>query len=354
MKRARFKTKLSKRQKKKSILGILSVIVLSYVFVMLFAFAIGIFDDFTDPETYLLGFVMSFATLSMTLFPVLIIAFALGFQKGSAKRVKDDSSFIPRHNFDYYRDTLQGMDPSLVSILIDLDMYGKKDIAATLLRLKNNKMIDFDEKGGIAILNRDVQGLNNGERELFYLVDAGKIDDKRMLAQWKQNRFADAARSGYITGTAVDKNETVISVVTFVISLFIGLALWAVFLNMDKFMIRDFGGFLLMTAQLLVIDAFMFVPCYLLARRAAYLKRSDVLWERTSLGNQVAEQIAGLGRFIHDFSLMSEVDKEAVIVWDDYLVYALVLEENDRIVEDISKHYQFNLHRFDEWGLLRA
>lgn len=32
---------------------------------------------------------------------------------------------------------------------------------------------------------------------------------------------------------------------------------------------------------------------------------------------------------------MSEAEKEQLIFWDDFLIYAVVLEENERIIEDV-------------------
>ena len=41
--------------------------------------------------------------------------------------------------------------------------------------------------------------------------------------------------------------------------------------------------------------------------------------------------------FIHDYSNLSEVEKDALVLWDDYLIYAVVLEENKKIVEEIMR-----------------
>lgn len=63
---------------------------------------------------------------------------------------------------------------------------------------------------------------------------------------------------------------------------------------------------------------------------------------RTEKGNELAEKIAGLQRFIHDFSALSEREKEEVLLWNDFLVYAVVLEENDLIPNDvISRFYKY-------------
>ena len=96
---------------------------------------------------------------------------------------------------------------------------------------------------------------------------------------------------------------------------------------------------------------FIFVPFYLCTKEACYRKREDVLWERTELGNEMAEKIAGLLRFIQEFSLLSEANKEQVVMRDDYLVYAIVLEENEQIVEKISKKNKINLRAFDKLNI---
>lgn len=59
--------------------------------------------------------------------------------------------------------------------------------------------------------------------------------------------------------------------------------------------------------------------------------------KRTDYGNQMAECIYGMKNFIHDYSNLSMADKRQVVLWEDYLVYAVVLEENEEIVNEISK-----------------
>ena len=33
--------------------------------------------------------------------------------------------------------------------------------------------------------------------------------------------------------------------------------------------------------------------------------------------------------FIHDYSNLSEAEKDSLVLWDDYLIYAVVLEEKE-------------------------
>ena len=40
-------------------------------------------------------------------------------------------------------------------------------------------------------------------------------------------------------------------------------------------------------------------------------------------------------RFLHDFSMLDEADKEAIGLWDEFLIYAVVLGENEKVVNEI-------------------
>ena len=321
----------------------------------MFEFGIGIFYNWADPEIYVLALALSFLVLSLTLAPVLLAAIVLGLQKGKARRVRDDSTFVPVQNIDYYRDSLYELNPSLVTLLIDLDIYGKKDIIATLLRMQNKKVLSFIDNGEMILTGKNTQQLDRDEAELLAIIEAGRLNDKKSLLRWRQNRFLEAEKLGYIQRKAVMKEEidgksVVLGIVSFVSALF----LWGAFLSLSLFEVRTVLELVRAFAALLAVDVLLFLPFYFLCRRAGYRKRGDVLWERTPLGNETAEKIAGLDRFIHEFSRLSEATKEQVVLWDDYLVYAIVLEENEKIVKDISRLYDIDLRSFTKVRLRRA
>ena len=59
-------------------------------------------------------------------------------------------------------------------------------------------------------------------------------------------------------------------------------------------------------------------------------------------GKILMEQVFGIKNFIHDFSLLSEKEKEEVMLWNEFLIYAIVLEENSIIINEISKKFEMN------------
>lgn len=66
-------------------------------------------------------------------------------------------------------------------------------------------------------------------------------------------------------------------------------------------------------------------------------------FQRTDYGNQMAECIYGMKNFIHDYSNLNEADRRQVVLWEDYLVYAVVLEENQEIVSEIANTRRIEL-----------
>ena len=70
-------------------------------------------------------------------------------------------------------------------------------------------------------------------------------------------------------------------------------------------------------------------------------------YERTEKGNEIVEKIAGLKKFIKEFSLLSQREKEEVVLWEDFLTYAVLLEENEKIVKDIFSYKNLNISILD-------
>jgi uncharacterized membrane protein len=277
------------------------------------------------------------------------VAVVLGFQKGKAKRLRDDSTFVQVQDMEYYRDSLSELSPAIVSLLVDLDIYGENDIVATLLRMQNKKLISLKENGRIVIADEFEKLPDNSERELLSVIKRGKISNKKWFFFWRMNRFQEAERLGYIKRSNTDMKKFKPSHVLFgVASVCIGLVLWCVLMSSD-FRISSDSDVIIAHFLLLLINLFIVSPFYFLTRRAGYIMRGDVLWERTPLGNEMAEKIAGLARFIHEFSLLSEASKEHVALWDDYLVFAIILEENDRIVKDIGRYFHANFRGFKKF-----
>jgi len=89
-------------------------------------------------------------------------------------------------------------------------------------------------------------------------------------------------------------------------------------------------------------------PIYRMVRRKIYKTiEGNNRYERTKESKILVEQIAGIKNYIHDFSLLSEKDKENVVLWNDFLIYAVLLEENEKIIDDICQYKNIDLNKFN-------
>ena len=102
-----------------------------------------------------------------------------------------------------------------------------------------------------------------------------------------------------------------------------------------------------LTAFIVLTFLFMFLlPVVAVVRTVMALSSSMVWLKRTEEGEILTAQISGLKNFIRDFSNLAEAEKEQLVLWDDFLIYAVVLEENEGIIEDIFRMKNLNYRDF--------
>ena len=61
---------------------------------------------------------------------------------------------------------------------------------------------------------------------------------------------------------------------------------------------------------------------------------------RTEKGKELNREIEGLKVFLKDYTLLDEKDKEAVVVWEEYLAYSVLFNQNKKIVEQYKKYIE--------------
>ena len=66
--------------------------------------------------------------------PFFLVSFF--YVRSAKKRVIRNSTFIAIEDFEYYRDKLNGLSPGEISLIADLKIEARKDIAASILKYK--------------------------------------------------------------------------------------------------------------------------------------------------------------------------------------------------------------------------
>ena len=314
----------------------------------------------------------------------LIIAIYLAYRMPRVKTIKANSKYEVIDNIEYFRDRFKDITPSEISLLTDLEIEEKKDYAASLLDLYNRKLISFDKKK-LVINKYNEDNLKESDKLLLSLLKNNNVNAFSMKT-WKDLCTHEAIEDNLIK--EVEKKPfsfvTRISIVAkWFLVLILASIIGGIYVVTPKFQntLNDINTFSKLTDEksdeeiieliktdeeyrdlfyrtyrdsmpLAIIGTFVIVsvlallsmPIYLNVRKITYkLVDKNDKYERTGEGKILVEQIAGMKNFIHDFSKLSDKEKESVILWNDFLVYAVLLEENQKIIKDIFSYKKVDI-----------
>ncbi|MDR0325808.1 MAG: DUF2207 domain-containing protein [Oscillospiraceae bacterium] len=353
-----------------AVVGLLVGIIITYATFSDYNFAPELRETREYRTLMALIIIMCMECVILFAFPAKAVVIAV--LSGRKKAYSELAAYTSVHGIEYYRDFLKGISPADISILMDLQVEDDKDISATLLRLYDKKAVDF-ERGRIIRSDAGNATLTRGEQELLDMLRQGNgsltAADK---AIWKRNRIEDAVNAGLVEkDPKLEKRMPGKHYVSccltgclsgFALPVVAGI-LGLLFFRLDfdkikRFMTVEWGDLSrewYSNVEYLpdLIEAFQFAALFGLAlmlcftfpylwaiRNISYYRirmRNKLI--RTAKGNELTEKVAGLKRFINEFSSLSQKRKEEVVLWNDFLVYAVVLEENNRIIRDISGMY---------------
>ena len=266
-----------------------------------------------------------------------------------------NKKYTSRQKVIYYRDKLNGISPTTISLMQNIKIEEEKDLIATLLKLQlmGNIVISGNE---IIITSDDTSKLLPSEEILFNELKTGKLR-RSYIEDWKKQAVVEAKAQGYLKEKKSSKTlvrKKIILVILCILSLIYFMAKADSVINtldgvlkldiskdMSLFDIpthKDSEIFIDALAQV----ALMFVsmigifgcPVLYFIFHVMYKFQKDEL-KRTYKGEALTDEILGMKRFLHDFSMLDEANKELIGLWDEFLIYAVVLGENEKIVEDI-------------------
>ena len=67
---------------------------------------------------------------------------------------------------------------------------------------------------------------------------------------------------------------------------------------------------------------------------AAKTENELMPYSRTRLGKSLNKKVEGLKRYLEEFSTLEDKSKDAITIWDDYLIYSVIFGKNTKIVDE--------------------
>lgn len=311
------------------------------------------------------------------------IAVYMAFRISRMKVIRENSKYRVIDNIEYFRDRFHNITPTEISLIADLEIETKKDLSAAILNLYQKQIIDFSDNQ-IVIKNENIS-MRQSEKILVEMIRSNDFFAES-IQEWKAKCIEEAKADKYIRekkdtqkGPDFKKSKKIISicVILLISSVLIGglyifspegkewskqVDLLSEFdkegqseteMMQNNEEARDIyieliakAGPIMLASTIMFVSLFTLIgiPIYRGVRRRIYNQvEVNNRFERTEEGEILVEQIAGIKNFIHDFSLLSEKEKESIVLWEDFLIYAVVLEENEKITKDIFRYKNVNL-----------
>ena len=310
-------------------------------------------------------------------------------------KVKKNMRYKVVDNIEYYRDKFESISPAEMSLILDLEIERKKDISATLLSLNIKGLLDFEDDKIKLKNSGNLENLKPSERYLFEALKDGTLDGMDM-SNWEKVCIKEAMDDGYIINAKQKRKffwKSTLLLILAILMLFYSIGKFTknideyskavnevqeemetINSNLEKIVGKDdkqltnedeiklkeeympiakdaIGKIgeplvlgLMIIGSIALIIGLIF---YKIARIAIYKSGyGENKYERTKEGKILVEQIAAMQRYIHEFSLLSDMEKEQVKLWEEFLVYAIVLEENEEIVSNIFSYKNVKMYSF--------
>ncbi len=325
----------------------------------------------------------------------ILILIYIPIRISTVEKVKKNMRYKVVDNIEYYRDKFESISPAEMSLILDLEIERKKDISATLLSLNIKGLLDFEDDKIKLKNSGNLENLKPSERYLFEALKDGTLDGMDM-SNWEKVCIKEAMDDGYIINAKQKRKffwkSTLLLILAILMLLYsIGkftknideysknvnevqeemgtinsnlekivgkndkqltnedeIKLKEEYLPIAKDAIGKIGeplvlGLMIIGSIALIIGLIF----YKIARIAIYKSGyGENKYERTKEGKVLAEQVAAMQRYIHEFSLLSDMEKEQVKLWEEFLVYAIVLEENEEIVSNIFSYKNVKMYSF--------
>ena len=85
-----------------------------------------------------------------------------------------------------------------------------------------------------------------------------------------------------------------------------------------------------------ILTIFPFVKLFSIYGASQKIEESPYI--RTKKGKELNRKIEGLREYLKDYTSLEEKEKEDVILWDEYLVYSVIFNQNKKIINEYRKY----------------
>lgn len=200
------------------------------------------------------------------------------------------------------------------------------------MQLENEKVITIDKENIVINSNYDTSKLKQSQQYILDNIQDGKLKSINEIVL-KEKIKKDALQDGLIEERSDLKKrqikKIIISIIIFVIAVII-----------DDFIFTNWNGGIeiILIAIAFSVILFFYPIIAFISLIVTSIKYEMDPYFRTEKGNELNREIEGLKKFLADYTLLSERDRNEIIIWEEYLVYSVLFNQNKKIIEEYKKY----------------
>lgn len=285
-------------------------------------------SSFATIYSFVTNFISTFLWTCYDNFTIIIIFVVM--RTGTKKFRKE---IITKNEFEknrlYYRSILTGYSPAVLSYVYNLYLEFDSSYTATLMGLKLKNKIDIKENNIIKLSN-DTEDLEKNES---YIMNA----DNFLNQEFEKLVIEDALdkqlieRYDFKVSERFEKN---VSIIVSFLALFPTIII--IFLSFDR--VTPMTIIIAILISVLVFGSFYSMIRGLFSITTRKVQKSTNFYTRTKKSKDIYKKLIGLKNYITDFSILDEREIKELILWEDYLIYSVIFNQNNDIVAEYSKY----------------
>lgn len=295
------------------------------------------FESYFKQKMYINILIILGISLAITIFKnifliILFIVIKLVNKKIRKEKLNKDDF---KRSKDYYRDILYGYGACELSWIDDFKLEIPKDIIAELLQLENKKFIKINENNIELLENFDTNTLNETQKYLLSCIEDGKVKNVSQIKLQETVR-KDALQHKIVEQREESKKKKKKRMIkAILIAVIVNIVMKVAFniiseMNFENNMIPIISFII----YAIVFIIFSFYPMILIISYIIYNIKSTLdPYFRTKEGEELNRSIEGLKNYLKDYTLLDKQEKDGIVVWEEYLVYSVLFNQNKKMIE---------------------
>ena len=266
-----------------------------------------------------------FFLVTLIIIPVCIYANQSIKNNIETKNIEDNYKDV--YKYEYYREIINEYSPAVLSLVYNRKIKYSDTLVATILDLKLKNYIDIEDEG-IKILKRETKDLLQNEKLIYEKLERKKNTKK--IANFKDvsnifsNTYFKKEWKSKIKIEAEEKKLCSSRLVAFDILEKIFIISFFTFLIIPLLLIArklNFNTNINIVTYLIIVTVHCVVMCSTGILRKFNQRNFFV---RTKEGVELQCKMSGLKNYIKDYSKLNERDLNELVLWEDYLIYAVI------------------------------